>query len=262
MQLAYKEKVNCQLSKGAASRSFRRTQSFWYRKHGPLCDVKLNHDGHGRLDRWRPSNQISGSRSNLGCVKSPYPVFCFQEATLKLRVPQPAHLRVVFSCLRMLWDSVIPLPHIYGARIKGVEVFCPLDPPPPYETVAGSSTGAVAQVHPTVTAGFYLQSCMYSMYCMYWSRYYTVFFPQRQNGFYCSLPSSTKQLADIWNMFSCRCHRSLVVETVVDVSPPASASAFLQRLLLGRQIADLYIYIKKKSFCHYNSFFIVQDKNS
>lgn len=36
---------------------------------------------------------------------------------------------------RMFGDSVIPLPHIYGARIKGVEVFCPLDPPPPYEAV-------------------------------------------------------------------------------------------------------------------------------
>uniref|UniRef100_A0A3B4AX63 Protein FAM189A2 n=1 Tax=Periophthalmus magnuspinnatus TaxID=409849 RepID=A0A3B4AX63_9GOBI len=41
-------------------------------------------------------------------------------------------------------DGVIPLPHIYGARIKGVEVFCPLDPPPPYEEVAGG--GASAQV--------------------------------------------------------------------------------------------------------------------
>lgn len=39
---------------------------------------------------------------------------------------------------RMFGDSVIPLPHIYGARIKGVEVFCPLDPPPPYEAVAAS----------------------------------------------------------------------------------------------------------------------------
>lgn len=35
----------------------------------------------------------------------------------------------------MLGSDVIPLPHIYGARIKGVEVFCPLDPPPPYEAV-------------------------------------------------------------------------------------------------------------------------------
>lgn len=46
----------------------------------------------------------------------------------------------------MLGDSVIPLPHIYGARIKGVEVFCPLDPPPPYEAVAGSSTNVATQV--------------------------------------------------------------------------------------------------------------------
>lgn len=35
----------------------------------------------------------------------------------------------------MVAPDVIPLPHIYGARIKGVEVFCPLDPPPPYEAV-------------------------------------------------------------------------------------------------------------------------------
>uniref|UniRef100_A0A7N4NGD5 Endosomal transmembrane epsin interactor 1 n=1 Tax=Sarcophilus harrisii TaxID=9305 RepID=A0A7N4NGD5_SARHA len=36
---------------------------------------------------------------------------------------------------RMVGVDVIPLPHIYGARIKGVEIFCPLDPPPPYEAV-------------------------------------------------------------------------------------------------------------------------------
>lgn len=35
----------------------------------------------------------------------------------------------------MLGSDVIPLPHIYGARMKGVEIFCPLDPPPPYEAV-------------------------------------------------------------------------------------------------------------------------------
>ncbi|XP_075903327.1 endosomal transmembrane epsin interactor 1 isoform X2 [Nelusetta ayraudi] len=64
--------------------------------------------------------------------------------------PPPSYFSTFYSytprlARRMLWDSVIPLPHIYGARIKGVEVFCPLDPPPPYETVAGSSTSAVAQ---------------------------------------------------------------------------------------------------------------------
>uniref|UniRef100_A0A8C0NVV3 Family with sequence similarity 189 member A2 n=1 Tax=Canis lupus familiaris TaxID=9615 RepID=A0A8C0NVV3_CANLF len=40
---------------------------------------------------------------------------------------------------RMLGSDVIPLPHIYGARIKGVEVFCPLDPPPPYEAVVSQT---------------------------------------------------------------------------------------------------------------------------
>lgn len=35
--------------------------------------------------------------------------------------------------------NIIPLPHIYGARIKGVEVFCPLDPPPPYEAVVNQT---------------------------------------------------------------------------------------------------------------------------
>lgn len=39
----------------------------------------------------------------------------------------------------MVGPDVIPLPHIYGARIKGVEVFCPLDPPPPYEAVVSQT---------------------------------------------------------------------------------------------------------------------------
>uniref|UniRef100_UPI0037E7D26E endosomal transmembrane epsin interactor 1 n=1 Tax=Semicossyphus pulcher TaxID=241346 RepID=UPI0037E7D26E len=64
--------------------------------------------------------------------------------------PPPSYFSTFYSytprlARRMLGDSVIPLPHIYGARIKGVEVFCPLDPPPPYEAVAGSSTHAVTQ---------------------------------------------------------------------------------------------------------------------
>lgn len=46
---------------------------------------------------------------------------------------------------RMLGNSVIPLLHIYGARIKGVEVFCPLDPPPSYEAAVESSANAVTQ---------------------------------------------------------------------------------------------------------------------
>lgn len=64
--------------------------------------------------------------------------------------PPPSYFSTFYSytprlARRMLGDSVIPLPHIYGARIKGVEVFCPLEPPPPYEAVAGGSTNAAAQ---------------------------------------------------------------------------------------------------------------------
>lgn len=43
----------------------------------------------------------------------------------------------------MFGDGMIPLPHIYGARMKGVEVFCPLDPPPPYEAVASQPAAQV-----------------------------------------------------------------------------------------------------------------------
>ncbi|XP_075596633.1 endosomal transmembrane epsin interactor 1 isoform X2 [Balearica regulorum gibbericeps] len=55
-------------------------------------------------------------------------------------VPPPSYFATFYSCTpqtsdRMLSSDVIPLPHIYGARIKGVEVFYPLDPPPPYEDV-------------------------------------------------------------------------------------------------------------------------------
>ncbi|XP_058023345.1 endosomal transmembrane epsin interactor 1 isoform X1 [Ahaetulla prasina] len=54
--------------------------------------------------------------------------------------PPPSYFDTFYSSSprgnrRMLGSDVIPLPHIYGARIKGVEVFCPLDPPPPYEAV-------------------------------------------------------------------------------------------------------------------------------
>ncbi|XP_004454813.2 endosomal transmembrane epsin interactor 1 isoform X1 [Dasypus novemcinctus] len=55
-------------------------------------------------------------------------------------VPPPSYFSTFYSCTprmnrRMVGADVIPLPHIYGARFKGVEVFCPLDPPPPYEAV-------------------------------------------------------------------------------------------------------------------------------
>ncbi|XP_037654175.1 protein FAM189A2 isoform X2 [Choloepus didactylus] len=60
-------------------------------------------------------------------------------------VPPPSYFATFYSYTprmnrRMVGPDVIPLPHIYGARIKGVEVFCPLDPPPPYEAVV-SQTG-------------------------------------------------------------------------------------------------------------------------
>ncbi|XP_010874394.1 protein FAM189A2 [Esox lucius] len=63
--------------------------------------------------------------------------------------PPPSYFSTFYSytprlARRMFGDSVIPLPHIYGARFKGVEVFCPLDPPPPYEAVTGGSTVAEA----------------------------------------------------------------------------------------------------------------------
>ncbi|XP_052556614.1 endosomal transmembrane epsin interactor 1 isoform X2 [Tympanuchus pallidicinctus] len=55
-------------------------------------------------------------------------------------VPPPSYFATFYSFTprmsrRVLGSDVIPLPHIYGARIKGIEVFCPLDPPPPYEAV-------------------------------------------------------------------------------------------------------------------------------
>ncbi|KAM9100007.1 endosomal transmembrane epsin interactor 1 isoform 1-T1 [Sarcophilus harrisii] len=55
-------------------------------------------------------------------------------------VPPPSYFATFYSYTprmnrRMVGVDVIPLPHIYGARIKGVEIFCPLDPPPPYEAV-------------------------------------------------------------------------------------------------------------------------------
>ncbi|KAM7076790.1 endosomal transmembrane epsin interactor 1 [Ciconia maguari] len=55
-------------------------------------------------------------------------------------VPPPPYFTALYSCTprmrhRMLGSDVIPLPHIYGTRIKGIEVFCPLDPSPPYEAV-------------------------------------------------------------------------------------------------------------------------------
>ncbi|XP_077200960.1 endosomal transmembrane epsin interactor 1 [Paroedura picta] len=55
-------------------------------------------------------------------------------------VPPPSYFATFYSCTprlnhRTLGSDIIPIPHIYRARIKGVEIFCPLDPPPPYEAV-------------------------------------------------------------------------------------------------------------------------------
>ncbi|XP_028603857.2 endosomal transmembrane epsin interactor 1 isoform X2 [Podarcis muralis] len=66
-------------------------------------------------------------------------------------VPPPSYFATFYSCTprinrRMLGSDVIPLPHIYGARIKGVEVFCPLDSPPPYEAVVGQNHAQVLSI--------------------------------------------------------------------------------------------------------------------
>ncbi|XP_043572788.1 protein FAM189A2 isoform X2 [Chiloscyllium plagiosum] len=39
---------------------------------------------------------------------------------------------------RVLSNDVIPLTHIYATRMKGIEVFCPVEPPPPYEAVVSN----------------------------------------------------------------------------------------------------------------------------
>ncbi|NWX16273.1 F1892 protein, partial [Aegotheles bennettii] len=67
-------------------------------------------------------------------------------------VPPPSYFETFHSCTprtshRMLGSDVIPLPHIYGARIKGVEVFCPLDPPPPYEARQSQNSSEQVQPH-------------------------------------------------------------------------------------------------------------------
>ncbi|NXS57219.1 F1892 protein, partial [Brachypteracias leptosomus] len=67
-------------------------------------------------------------------------------------VPPPSYFETFYSYTpqishRILGSDVIPLPHIYRARIKGIEVFCPLDPPPPYESM--QSQNSSEQVWPT-----------------------------------------------------------------------------------------------------------------
>ncbi|NXN35513.1 F1892 protein, partial [Rhinoptilus africanus] len=59
-------------------------------------------------------------------------------------VPPPSYFAALCSytpetSCRMLDSGVIPLPHAYGMRIKDAGVFCPLDPPPPYEGVCSQN---------------------------------------------------------------------------------------------------------------------------
>uniref|UniRef100_A0A8C5Q412 Endosomal transmembrane epsin interactor 1 n=1 Tax=Leptobrachium leishanense TaxID=445787 RepID=A0A8C5Q412_9ANUR len=53
--------------------------------------------------------------------------------------PPPSYFSTFYSCTpidqRVVGNEMIPLPHIYGSRFKGIEVFCPMEPPPPYEEV-------------------------------------------------------------------------------------------------------------------------------
>ncbi|XP_075067062.1 endosomal transmembrane epsin interactor 1 [Mixophyes fleayi] len=58
--------------------------------------------------------------------------------------PPPSYFSTFYSSTprmnqRMAGNEVIPLPHIYGSRFKGIEVFYPMEPPPPYESVVGLS---------------------------------------------------------------------------------------------------------------------------
>ncbi|XP_061326749.1 LOW QUALITY PROTEIN: endosomal transmembrane epsin interactor 1 [Pezoporus flaviventris] len=76
-------------------------------------------------------------------------------------VPPPSYFSTFNSFTprvtwRMLGSDVIPLPHIYGSRIKGIEVFCPLEPPPPYEAVQSENSSeqeSALQIHVMEVAG-------------------------------------------------------------------------------------------------------------
>ncbi|XP_053558497.1 endosomal transmembrane epsin interactor 1 isoform X2 [Bombina bombina] len=61
--------------------------------------------------------------------------------------PPPSYFSTFYSCTprmnqRVLGNEMIPLPHIYGSRFKGIEVFCPMEPPPPYEAVIRQSNSS------------------------------------------------------------------------------------------------------------------------
>ncbi|KAM4708231.1 endosomal transmembrane epsin interactor 1 isoform 2-T2 [Discoglossus pictus] len=63
--------------------------------------------------------------------------------------PPPSYFSTFYSSTprlnqRMMGNEMIPLPHIYGSRFKGIEVFCPMEPPPPYEAVVRQSNSLEA----------------------------------------------------------------------------------------------------------------------
>ncbi|NXQ18334.1 F1892 protein, partial [Peucedramus taeniatus] len=70
-------------------------------------------------------------------------------------VPPPSYFATFNSCTPQTGHStpvsdVISLHYIYVTRIRGVEVYCPLDPPPPYETVCSlksSEQGGALQIN-------------------------------------------------------------------------------------------------------------------
>ncbi|XP_039565997.1 protein FAM189A2 isoform X2 [Passer montanus] len=69
-------------------------------------------------------------------------------------VPPPSYFATFNSCTPQNHSTpvsdVISLHYIYVTRIRGVEVYCPLDPPPPYETVCNlksSEQGGALQIN-------------------------------------------------------------------------------------------------------------------
>ncbi|NWT25832.1 F1892 protein, partial [Cardinalis cardinalis] len=69
-------------------------------------------------------------------------------------VPPPSYFATSNSCTPQSHSTpvsdVISLHYIYVTRIRGVEVYCPLDPPPPYETVCSlksSKQGGALQIN-------------------------------------------------------------------------------------------------------------------
>ncbi|NXL15358.1 F1892 protein, partial [Setophaga kirtlandii] len=82
----------------------------------------------------------AGTESQWGLVTGDF--FCSWKAIL-------TDLICVIYCSTPVTD-VISLHYIYVTRIRGVEVYCPLDPPPPYETVCSlkrSEQGGALQLN-------------------------------------------------------------------------------------------------------------------